>query len=92
MELIETLTPELRSVVRKFCSHPTADVLRDKVVDWKGYSITLPEDQTYPDANTFYMYYFAMTNLTNIMTAIEQLPEMSGVHVTAFEMALRPKL
>ena len=52
-QVIESLTPELWSVVRKFCSHPAADALRQTVTNWGEYSLTL-KDQTYPDANTFH--------------------------------------
>ena len=92
MKFIESLTPEIRSVVRKFCSHPTADALRKTVADWGDYSDILPEDQTYPDANTFYVCYFTMKKLANIMIAFEKILEMSGVHFTVSDMALRPKL
>ena len=91
MEVLEGLTPELRSVVRQFCSHPAADALRKTVVDWKLYSVTLPEEQTYPDANTFYMYYFTMKKLTEIMTAMEHIQALTGADVRISELALRPK-
>ena len=92
MELIESLTPEIRSVVRKFCSHPTADALRKTVAAWGDYSGILPEDETYPDANTFYIYYFTSRKLTNIMDAIERIQALSGADVRVSEYALRPSL
>ena len=92
MEAIESLTPEIRSVVRKFCSHPAADALHKTVVDWKDYSVTLPEDQTYPDANTFYMYYFTMKNLTDIMSAMVHTEALTGAAAIISEHSLRPKL
>ena len=92
MELIESLTPELRSVVRAFRSHPTADVLRKTAADWGDYSGILPEDQTYPDANAFYIYYFTSRKLTNIMAAIEHIQALSGADVRVSEYALRPSL
>ena len=92
MELIESLTPEIRSVVRKFCSHPTADALRKTVADWGDYSGILPEDETYPDANTFYIYYFTSRKLTSIMDAIEHTQALSGADVRVSEYALRPSL
>ena len=92
MELIETLTPELRSVVRKFCSRPTADALRKTVADWGDYSGILPEDQTYADASTFYIYYLTSRKLTSIMAAAEHTQALSGADVRVSEYALRPSL
>ena len=92
MEVLEGLTPELRSVVRKFCSHPAADALRKTVARWEDYSGILPEDETYPDANTFYIYYFTSRRLTSIMDAIERIQALSGADVRVSEYALRPTL
>ena len=92
MELTDSSTPEIRSVVRKFCSHPTADALRKTVADWGDYSGILPEDQTYPDANTFYIYSFTSRKLTNVMAAIEHTQALSGADVRVSEYALRPTL
>ena len=62
MEHIEHLPQEIRSVVRGFCSHPLADALRPHVVEYKVYSDTLAT-QTYPDANTFYLYFLPTRSL-----------------------------
>ena len=92
MELIESLTPELRSVVRTVCSRPTADALRKTVADWGDYRGILPEDQTYPDANTFYTYYFTSRRLANIMAAIAHIRALYGADIRVSEHALRPSL
>ena len=92
MEVIESLTPELQSVVRKFCSHPTADALRQAITSWGEYSLTLPEDQTYPDANTFYMYYFTLKKVEEALIAIERVQDLTGADVRVHEYAVRPKL
>ena len=91
MEVLEGLTPELRSVVRQFCSHPAADALRKSVANWNDHLNTLTDD-THLGANTFYMFYFTVRRLESIMSIVEQIPEMSGVHFSVSEMALRPKL
>ena len=91
MKVLEGLTPEIRSVVRQFCSHPAADAQRKAVVEWKLYSVILPEEQTYPDANAFYMYYFTMKKLTEIMTAMGHVQALIGADVRISELALRPK-
>ncbi len=39
------------------CSNPFADALCPHTVDYTEYSASLPP-QTYPDANTFYLYFF----------------------------------
>ena len=92
MEIIASLTPELRSVVRKFCSHPTADALRKTVADCGNYSGIPPEDQTYQDANAFCIYYFTSKKLTSITVAIEHTQALSGADVRVSEYALRPSL
>ena len=91
MEVLEGLTPELRSVVRQFCSHPAADALRKSVANWNDHLNTLTDD-THLGANTFYMFYFTVRRLESIMSIVEQILEMSGVHFSVSEMALRPKL
>jgi hypothetical protein len=92
MELIKSLPKDVCSLVRSFCSHPTADALREHIADHQEYLITLPEPQTYPEANTFYMYYFTNKKLLHIMTAIRQIQALTGAEVRISEMALRPKL
>lgn len=92
MELIESLQEDVRSVVRGFCSHPTADALREHIADHQEYLITLPEPQTYPEANTFYLYYFTNKKLLHIMTAIRQIQALTGAEVRISEWSLRPKL
>ena len=92
MDVLEVLTPELQSVVRQFCSHPAADALCKTLADWGDCIGILPEDQTYPDAITFYVYYFTSRRLTNIMAAIEHLQALSGADVRVSEYALRPSL
>ena len=92
MEALEGLAPEIRSVVRKFCSHPAADAIRKTVTSWGDYSSILPEDETYPDANTFYMYYFTTRKLVSIMDAIEHIQSLTGADVRVSEYALRPTL
>ena len=72
MEHIEHLPQEIRSVVRGFCSHPIADTLRPHVVDYRLYSFTFPQPQTYPDAHTFYPYFFANKKLVNIICALKK--------------------
>ena len=78
--------------MRKFCSHPAADALRKTVADWGDYSGILPEDQTYADANTFYIYYFTSRTLTSIMAAIEHTQALSGADVRVSDSAHRPSL
>ena len=56
------------------------------------YSSILPEDETYPDANTFYIYYFTTKKLVSIMDAIEHIQALSGAGVRVSEYALRPTL
>jgi hypothetical protein len=62
------------------------------VAAWGDYSGILPEDETYPDANTFYIYYFTSRRLTSIMDAIERIQALSGADVRVSEYALRPTL
>jgi hypothetical protein len=92
MEHIEHLPQEIRSVVRGFCSHPIADVLRPHVVDYKLYSDTLPTPQTYPDANTFYIYFFTNKTLVNVIATLKQIEDFVGADVRVSEWMLRPKL
>ena len=91
MELIESLTPELRSVVRRFCLRPTADALRQTVTSWREYSLTL-KDQTYPDANTFYTYHFTLKKVVEAMIAIERVQDLTGADVRVHEYAVHHKL
>ena len=92
MEALEGLTPELRLVVRQFCSHPAADAVRRLVTNWGEYSSILPKDETYPDANTFYIFYFTSRKLASIMDAVERIQALSGADVKVSEYALRPTL
>jgi len=92
MEVLEGLTPELQSAVIKFCSHPTADALRRTITSWKEYSFLLPASQTYPDANTFYMYHFTLKKVAEAMIAIERIQDLTGADVKVHEYAVRPKL
>ena len=89
MELIENLPQEIRSVVRGFCSHPIADTLRPHMFDHKVYSDTLPIQQTYPDANPFYLYFFTNNKLVNVMTTLKQIQTLIGADVRVSEWALR---
>ena len=91
MEVIEILTPELRTVVQKFCSHPAADALRKSVANWNDHLNTLSDD-THLGSNTFCTFYFTVRRLKSIMTSVEQILETSGVCFSVSEMALRPKL
>ena len=92
MEIIESLAPELRSVVRGFCSHPLADALRPHITDHKQYSSTLPQPQTYPGAHTFYLYYFTEKKLSYIIATLKQIKDVTGADVRVSEWSLRPKL
>ena len=76
MEHIEHLPQEIRSVVRGFCSHPIADALRPHVVEYKVYSTALAT-QTYPDANTFYLYFFTNKKLVNVMATLKRNADSS---------------
>ena len=91
MEHIEHLPQEIRSVVRGFCSHPIADALRPHVVGYKWYSAALAT-QTYPDGNTFYLYFFTNKKLVNVMATLKEMQTLLGADVRVSEWALRPKL
>ena len=92
MEHIEHLPQEIRSVVRGFCSHPIADALRPRVVYYQLYNSTFPQPQTYPDANTFYIYFYTHRKLVNVMTTLKQIEDFVGADVRVSEWMLRPKL
>ena len=91
MEHIEHLPQEIRSVVRGFCSHPIADAIRPHVVGYKWYSAALAT-QTYPDGNTFYLYFFTNKKLVNVMATLKEMQTLLGAVVRVSEWALRPKL
>ena len=80
MEHIEHLPQEIRSVVRGFCSHPIADAIRPHVVGYKWYSAALAT-QTYPDANTFYLYFFTNKKLVNVMATLKEMQTLLGADV-----------
>ena len=90
MEHIEHLPQEIRSVVRGFCSHPIADALRSHVVEYKVYSDTRPTPQTYPDANTFYIYFFTNKKLVNVIATFKHA-DSAGCRCAGLGVGTPPK-
>ena len=60
---------EIQQAAQRSCSHPTADAIRKTIELWGEYSTALPIDNTYPDANTFYIYFFTCKKLERVMEA-----------------------
>ncbi len=48
--------------------------------------------QTYPDANTFDLYFFTNEKLVNVMITLKQMQTLLGADVRVSEWTLRPKL
>ena len=87
MELL-CFPKEIQQAVQRFRSHPTADAVRRTIELWGEYSTGIPADNTYPDANTFYIYFFTRKKLERVMEAME----FTGGRVRVCEFVLRPTL
>ncbi len=73
------------------CSRPLADALRPRVAHHKEYSTSL-SPQTYPDANSFYVYIFSNRKLLILMKSLNQAEALTGGQVRVSEVSLRPRL
>lgn len=91
MELL-CFPKEIQQAVQRFRSHPTADAVRRTVEQWGEYSTTLPADDAYPEANTFYIYFFTCKKLERVMEAMKHIQEFTGGRVRVCEFVLRPTL
>jgi len=91
MELL-CFPKEIQEAVQRFRSHPTADAVRRTVELWGEYSTTLPADNTYPEANTFYIYFFTCKKLERVMEAMMHIQEFTRERVRVSEFVLRPTL
>ena len=87
MELL-CFPKEIQQAVQRFRSHPAADAVRRTVELWGEYSTTFPADNTYPDANTFYIYFFTCKKLE----AMLHIQEFTRERVRVSEFLLRPTL
>lgn len=91
MELV-CFPKEIQQAVQRFRSHPTADAMRRTIELWGEYSAGIPADNTYPDANTFYIYFFTCKRLERVMEAMKHIQDLTGARVRVCEFALRPTL
>ena len=91
MELL-CFPKEIQQAVQRFRSHPTADAMRRTIELWGEYSAGIPADNTYPDANTFYVYFFTCKRLERVMEAMKHIQDLTGGRVRVCEFVLRPTL
>ena len=56
------------------------------------HSTTPPTDDAYPEANTFYIYFFTCKKLERVMEAMKHIQEFTGGRVRVCEFVLRPTL
>ena len=91
MELV-CFPKEIQQAVQRFRSHPTADAMRRTIELWGEYSAGIPADNTYPDANTFYIYFFTCKRLERVMEAMKHIQDLTGGRARVCEFALRPTL
>lgn len=91
MELL-CFPKEIQQAVQRFRSHPTADAVRRTIELWGEHSTTLPTDEAYPEANTFYIYFFTCKKLERVMEAMKHIQEFTGGRVRVCEFVLRPTL
>ena len=91
MELL-CFPKEIQQAVQRFRSHPTADAVRRTIELWGEHGTTLPTDDAYPEANTFYIYFFTYKKLDRVMEAARHIHEFTGGHVRVCEFVLRPTL
>ena len=91
MELL-CFPKEIQQAVQRFRSHPTADAVRRIVELWGEYSTGIPADNTYPEANTFYIYFFTCKKLERVMDAMKHIQEFTGGRVRVCEFVLCPTL
>ena len=91
MELL-CFPKDIQQAVQRFRSHPTADAMHRTIELWGEYSTGIQADNTYPDANTFYIYFFHCKKLEKVMEEMRHIEEFTGARVRVCEFALRPTL
>ena len=84
MELL-CFPKEIQQAVQRFRSHPATDAVRRTIELWGEHSGTLPTDDAYPEANTFYIYFFTCTKLERVMEAMRHIQEFAGGRVRVYE-------